>query len=89
MDISLRGGFVVAEISFARREIAEMVRLEVALLGTGGGNDYHFFALSIFPANSHVAAVAVLNVIEKRGLTDGMKKAKDVFACLPFIWSHV
>jgi len=66
-----------------------MVGLEVALLRAGGGDNDHLFALSIFPAHGHVAAVAVLNIIEKRGATDGMKKAKDVFACLPFVWSHV
>src|SRR4030043_1533504 len=80
VDIGLRGGLVIAEIGLAGGEEADMAGLEITFLGAGGGDDNPLIPRLVPVPDGHVAAVAVLDVVEKRSPADGLKKAEDFLA---------
>ena len=80
MDVGLGRGLVIAVVGLGRREETDLVGLEVALLGAGGGDDDLVLAGLVLDLDGHVAAVAVLDVVEERGPADRLEQPEDLFA---------
>ncbi len=88
MDVGLRGGLVVAIVGLGGREEADLAGVEVAFLAARGRDQDLLAAGLVLDLDGHVAAVAVLDVVEEAGPPQRLEHPQGLPARRPGPMAH-